>query len=83
MDFLRGFLFIWLFWGVSMLIMNIKGLSNLAISKLPLNRTWHSILYFPVWLLMCIMSIIIYPPMTVKRHLLNLYNKHSKKNAKL
>ena len=78
MDFLRGCLVIWLVCGVSMLIINTKDLSLFAKKKLPITRLWQSFLYIPLWWLICIVLIIIYPAFYIRGLILKVYNKHFK-----
>lgn len=66
MDFLIGCLFIWLVCGVSILISNTKDLLVFVKKKLPITSIWQSFLCFPLWCLICIVLIIIYPAFYIK-----------------
>lgn len=72
MDFLLGFLVVWLVCGVSMLISNTKDLLLFVKNKLPITKVWQSFLYFPLWCLICIALIIIYPAFYIRVILLKI-----------
>jgi hypothetical protein len=81
MDFLVGFLVVWLICGVSMLVSNTKDLSLLAKKILPITRPWQSFVYAPLWWIICIVLIIIYPAFYIRGSLLKVYTKHFKNKA--
>lgn len=75
MDLIIGFLMIWLIWGLTMLLMNTKDLMILVKHKFPITRMWQSLIYFPLWCLVCIVLIIIYPAFYIRGILLKHKNK--------
>ena len=82
MDFVIGFLLVWLVCGVSILLSNTKDLSLLAKKVLPITRAWQSYVYAPLWWLICMALIIIYPAFYIKGNLLKVYNMYSKNKAR-
>jgi hypothetical protein len=78
MDFIIGCLLIWLVWGLTMLLLNSKDLSILAKNKFPITKIWQSFVYVPLWWLVCIVLIIIYPAFYIRGNLLKFHGLHFK-----